>query len=230
MELGIKDTLKTIRSIGLYMRGLEIKLSAYLNDPVNGPEMVVTKVFSGREISFELELAIRENNYIELTGYDIMLPKIYPPIIHQSNNGISSTDLENRMKAIDWSRHPGNSYDRQGNIEWLKMDKVMTDLEKFTGSHDDADSERFRELSGITDSLMAKYLIGTPLATAIMLSLPYYRSTFYDLYPFPSTVHATNAVSQVLDRTYLKNMEFQEQLKNAAENSPAANYKPGLQR
>lgn len=226
MESNINEALKTIRNIGLYLPGLEERLSAYYKDSVNGPEMAVTKVFSGRKIRFELELLIHKNDRLELTGYDLMLPRIYTPIKHQINNGISSEELENRMKAIDWTRHPGNFFDRQGNTEWLKMDELMADLDKFTGSYDNPDNERFRELSEITDSLMAKYLIGTPLATAIMLSLPYYRCTFYELYAYPPTVHAAIAVSQLPDQTELAKLKFQDYLKNAARELLPKNEEP----
>jgi hypothetical protein len=206
MEHDLRETVASISAIGLDNPGVVNKLAAYRDDPVNHPTIEIYKEFYGQTIRFELNLDLdyHDNNRLTLRSYDLMLPCMYPPIEHRVNNGISTFDLEARMKTFDWSRHPGDFFDHSANTEWAQMDAVLTDLYAFRGDHDDEDRSKFFEICSLTDNLLAKYLTGSPLAEAIMVSVPYLRSSFYDLFPFPADFHASIPAKEAANRETLK--------------------------
>ena len=239
METGIEETLKKINAIGLYLPGLEEKLKKYHEDPINNLELTIYKEFSGQQIRFELYISMDNNNgRIKLTGYDLLLPRIYPPIEHQVNNGFNSQELEKRMKAMDWSKHPGSFFGHRNNEEWLKMDEIMQDLDRFKGIDEDWFTDRFWEIHNITAALVARYLTGTRLANALMINLPYSRGTFYDMYPFPPNTHASvggNSINNLVELNKLSekamnSYAFTNQLRKAAGGEKTIDKIPGYRR
>jgi hypothetical protein len=96
-------------------------------------------------------------------------------IRHGIFGGIDTRHLEERMRSVDWQKHPGNWFfdrDDPTDIQLTEMrsiEKEMDKLMRLEGKEDAGD---------IWEQLMVKYYSGTPLEYAISQNVPYLEASF----------------------------------------------------
>lgn len=121
--------------------------------------------------------------------------------------GIDTAKLEERMQAVDWTKHPGHwiySIDSPGDLQLKEMRSVEKELDNYMRAGNDP------KASEIWEQLLVKYYADTPLEKAICANVPYLEASFTDYHDV--TQHSMN--------TAINYYELRSQLAQLGYNDP----------
>ncbi|MBB2146821.1 hypothetical protein GM921_15060 [Pedobacter sp. LMG 31464] len=161
-----------------------------------GEPIEIDRLVEEKRVKFVLELEGKDSGNLELSGYELHLPRdiITPP---HFNNGTSTSEIEEMLKQIDFPTEVPENFmafqDQDPAFHQLAMVfKEMDNLEFFMVDMiaEFGDCRENANIKEMTDSLLVKYGMGNGLEKYLLkMNEEYWRDKFYNIIPFPAELH-----------------------------------------